>query len=63
MHVPVMHRFPDATGVAFALMACSRIHCLQLYLIIVLTKSILSEQEFCILSEQEFCNLKISNFI
>ncbi len=40
MHVPVMHRFPDATGVAFALMACSRIHCLQLYLIIVLTKSI-----------------------
>ncbi len=33
MHVPAGHRFPDATGVAFA-SAWARHRCLQLYIII-----------------------------
>ncbi len=32
MHVPAGHRFPDATGVAFA-SAWARHRCLQLYLL------------------------------
>ncbi len=33
MHVPAGHRFPDATGVAFA-SAWARHRCLQLYLLL-----------------------------
>ncbi len=35
MHVPAGHRFPDATGVAFA-SAWARHRCLQLYLLLLL---------------------------
>ncbi len=35
MHVPAGHRFPDATGVAFALTAWVRHCCVQLYLLLV----------------------------
>ncbi len=35
MHVPAGHRFPDATGVAFA-SAWARHRCLQLYLLLFL---------------------------
>ncbi len=35
MHVPAGHRFPDATGVACALMAWARHRCLQLYFLLV----------------------------
>ncbi len=34
MHVPAGHRFPDATGVAFA-SAWARHRCLQLYLFLL----------------------------
>ena len=34
MHVPAGHSLPDATGVAFALMAWARHRCLQLYLLL-----------------------------
>ncbi len=36
MHVLGVHRFPDATGVAFALTAWARHRCLQLYLLFFL---------------------------
>ncbi len=35
MHVPAGHRFPDATGLAFA-SAWARHRCLQLYLLLLL---------------------------
>ncbi len=34
MHVPAGHRFPDATGLAFA-SAWARHRCLQLYLLLL----------------------------
>ncbi len=37
MHVPAGHRFPDATGVAFA-SAWARHRCLQLYLLLFFSK-------------------------
>ncbi len=37
MHVPAGHRFPDATGVAFA-SAWARNRCLQLYFSVVTVK-------------------------
>ncbi len=36
MHVLAVHRFPDATGVTFALTALARYRCLQLYFLLFL---------------------------